>query len=75
MTTLELPCATCARFDRDSGTPRCEAFPLRIPDEILLRGNDHTQPFPGDHGLQWTVAADAPVDVRRANRPFPSRAS
>lgn len=67
----DIPCLTCARFDRGSGTPRCTAFPDRIPVEILQLGVDHTAPFPGDHGLQWTPAADAPAAIKAANHPFP----
>ena len=31
----------------------CQAFPGGIPDEIFLYGNEHTAPFPGDHGIQF----------------------
>jgi hypothetical protein len=43
-------CALCARYELD-GT--CLAFPLSIPDEIILYGFDHTKPFKGDGGIRF----------------------
>lgn len=31
----------------------CTAFPDRIPEEIAYGDNQHTSPFPGDHGIQF----------------------
>jgi len=31
----------------------CKAFPDGIPDEIAYGNNDHSMPFPGDHGIQY----------------------
>lgn len=31
----------------------CDVFPDGIPDEIYRHGFDHTQPYPGDHGIQF----------------------
>lgn len=45
------PCATCSR--RNANGMTCEAFPKGIPDAILDGQNDHTKPFPGDHGLLY----------------------
>ena len=31
----------------------CQAFPDKIPNEILSGDNKHTKPFPGDNGIQY----------------------
>jgi hypothetical protein len=43
-------CATCKRL-RDGLS--CESFPAGIPEPILSGKHDHTEPFPGDHGLRY----------------------
>ncbi len=32
----------------------CDAFPDGIPEEILFGPFDHTEPYPGDHGLRYS---------------------
>lgn len=48
-------CVGCTRH-YDYGC--CEAFPNRIPLEILSGQWDHRHPFPGDGGLQFVPAKD-----------------
>lgn len=50
-------CFCCKHFDKWSGSfANCSAFPHGIPLEIWQHKNDHTQPFPGDHGIQYEEA-------------------
>lgn len=37
----------------DRQVPFCRAFPIGIPTEISYGSNPHTEPFPGDHGIQY----------------------
>jgi len=51
MTSAIPSCYHCTRFDLAKLT--CEAFPERVPREILLGQHDHKTPFAGDGGLQF----------------------
>jgi hypothetical protein len=45
-------CRACARYT-PGGTGACEAFPGGIPLDILVHGDDHREPFPGDKGVRF----------------------
>lgn len=48
---ISLPvCVECVHL---LGDGRCTAFPKEIPLEILLHGDPHLTPFPGDNGIQF----------------------
>lgn len=45
-------CTLCSRF-QDYTKKICEAFPDGIPPEIWIGNHKHTEPYPGDNGLQF----------------------
>ena len=49
-TIIEPPCFRCRHL---LVYPFCVAFQGDIPQEIRDGKNDHTEPFPGDHGKQF----------------------
>lgn len=50
--TVRLPslCYKCKHY-RKSKT--CDAFPDEIPMEIWIGSKAHTEPYKGDHGIQY----------------------
>ena len=45
-----------------NGLTYCDAYPKGIPDPIWNGQNDHTQPCPGDHGIQFEALDDGQGD-------------
>ena len=43
-------CIDCKHKLKGKG---CKAFPLEIPQDILLNRHDHQKPYPGDHGIRY----------------------
>lgn len=48
-------CNHCKHFSLDESAPArsCTAFPFKIPDEIWIGDNSHTEPFPDDGGIRF----------------------
>ena len=60
--TNENLCQHCRWYDHaHPGLGRCKAFPNHIPVAILTNEFDHTEPFPGDHGIRFE-----PIDEKAA---------
>lgn len=47
----ELQCTMCIHYRPGL---RCSAFPGGIPMRIVKEEFDHRNPYPGDHGIQWS---------------------
>jgi len=52
-------CLVC-KFYRKA--QRCEAFPSRIPQAILIGKVDHRKPYPGDHGITFQLKEGVDID-------------
>lgn len=52
--TVEPPaCIRCVHYRDPSSPPSCDAFEGGIPALIWLRGDPHTGPVAGDHGIRF----------------------
>ena len=60
----EPPICMWSRHFRRTGPLACDAFPERILDEIWYRQDDHLQPLPGDHGIQFELDEEQDKSVR-----------
>jgi hypothetical protein len=53
VTVILPPCASCKHLHlRANERITCNAFPKGIP-LLILYADDHMQPHPGDHGIQY----------------------
>lgn len=63
MTTISQPICDRCIHKREKGET-CDAYPDGIPYEILLSEVDHTKPYKGDHGIQFSPRpARDPVEL------------
>jgi hypothetical protein len=55
-------CEACIHLDRDAppGEYRCAAFPEGIPIPIQANKHDHSEPYPGDHGIRYEQIRPGP---------------
>ena len=65
MTVFAPSCMTCVHYHRQGLPLTCDAFPERIPDLIWIKGDPHTSPVPGDHGIVYKLDPAPPVRMTR----------
>jgi hypothetical protein len=46
-------CVICKHFLNDKDTLCCDAFPDKIPENIIMEKFIHTKPYPGDNGITF----------------------
>lgn len=52
-----MACALLQRDERGFVTG-CKAFPGGVPEEIMVGGFDHRNPYPGDGGVRFDLDPD-----------------
>ena len=65
--TIQVPaCWDCTHLflDVTIGEVRCAAFPDGVPVDIRKGENRHTEPMPGDGGIQYEQLRDWPIAER-----------
>lgn len=61
-------CLNCKHWHQDNEEAfTCDAFPGGIPEPIYMAENDHSRPYPGDHGIQFEPM-EAATKKRAAKR-------
>lgn len=63
MIVAQPACIDCRHYRPDRPVT-CAAFPDRIPDLVWLKGDPHTGPIPGDHGIQFELRVEPKPDPR-----------
>jgi hypothetical protein len=60
-------CAYCRHYHKgDTFSGTCDAFPERIPDEVLWGARfDHRLAYPGDHGVRFEPTGDEADELHR----------
>lgn len=58
-------CRHCRHLHFLDGARICDAFPDGIPKPIWNGENDHTKPYPGDHGIQFEALTPEEVEAQR----------
>ena len=57
-------CICCKHYHIGIYPRTCDAFPQRIPVEILLGNHDHDEPFEGDGGIRFEALSKVELDER-----------
>jgi hypothetical protein len=55
-------CLNCTHLNRVT-MGNCTAYPAGLPYDIVSGETRHDRPIPGDRGIQWEAAPDAPTGL------------
>ena len=68
MFVLDMKCLQCKFFhNKDYVNLTCDAFPQKIPEEIVDNIFIHTKPYPGDNGIMFEEISPAEYKKRYKN--------